>query len=888
MKAEQRLRRYFWSLLSRFTVDEEVAAELEHHVEMRTRELMARGMNEREARDAAIARFGDLSEVSRRCRRIARARERDQLLFVWHQELKQDLVFAVRQLRKAPVLSAVVVLTIAIAIAANTTVFSVSKAVVLEPLPFPEPDRLVRIQEMTPEGDPFSVSDPTFIDLREQTRSFVHLAAVSGPFPSFNLQRSDEPIRCSGVAATGSLFSVLAIEPVIGRVFSSEEEQPGATSRVVLLSNDLWQRHFASAPEILGQTVTMDDEGWTVIGVMPDRFEFLNSPDVWVPFAPNPESGRGEHRLEVFGRLRAGVSMEQMRTDLTAVAGRLGDMYPESNGGWTFYSRKFSDWLIGPRARRTALVLTAAVALIMLLACANVSNLMISQVTTRYQEIGTRAALGASRGRMVRQLLTESILMAFFGAVLGLLLAIWATSAIRNFASFALPRLDEVAIDTPVLLFTLVISLAAGALSGVVPAVRITGGRLAGALTSHRHTSTRGARRVHDALVVSEVSLAVMLLIGAGLLSRSYAELNSTDPGFVAERVLTVQLTLPETRYPEMSQETAQFYTQVIEEVEGIPGVVSAGATMIDPFRGPRPANKVARETAVDTSEFVRCQYRIVSSGSFRSMGVPLLQGRTFDDRDRKAVGDGESSMVGIVSTALAERIWPGGDPIGRRLRWSNPGGPLVEVVGVVGEIRDTSLDAESIPTVYFNLEQVPWPSMTLVVKTEGDPAVFASAVRQAVRRVDGGLALPTPRLLASNLAEATAGPRLNAQLIGTFAAAALLIAAIGVYAALSYRVTRSRRDLGIRTAMGAGRRELVRMVLSQGLRLVAIGVAIGVLGSIALTRFLANVLYETSATDPLVFAIAPLLFAVVAASACYLPARRAANVDPSVALRVE
>jgi len=888
MNSGHRFRRYLGSLLHRMSIDDEVANELEFHVEMRSRELCERGMDEKAAREAAIARFGDLAGVSRRCRKIARARERDVLLFVWHQQLKQDVVFALRQLRKAPVLSAVVVVTIAIAIAANTTVFSVSRAVVLEPLPYPDPDRLVRIQEMTPDGDPFSMSEPTFIDLRERARSFAHLAAVSGPFPTFNLQDSGEPIRCTGVRTTGSLFSVLGYEPILGRTFSSDEEQPGGDRRVVILSNGLWRGHFGSDPDIVGQTITLDDEGWTVIGVVPSEFEFLNSPDVFVPFVPDPESDRSEHRLEVYGRLHTGVSMEQVRDDLSAVAAGLSELYPASNDGWGFFPRSFSDWLIGPRARRTTLVLTAAVALMMLLACANVSNLLISQITTRYQEIGTRAVLGASRGRIIRQLLSEAIVMALIGAALGLLLAMWATSAISRFANTALPRLGDLTIDTPVLLFTVFISLAAGVLSGVVPALRISGGRMTEALTSHRHTSTRRARRLHDALVVSEVSLAVILLIGAGLLAKSYAVLNSVDPGFVAEGVLTAQLTLPESKYPEMSPQTAQFYRLVIDEVEGIPGVVSAGATMIDPFRGPRPSNKVARETAVDTKAFVRCQFRIVSSGSFQSMGVPLRKGRVFDHRDRPVQGDEDLALVAIISTAVAERLWPGENPIGRRLRWSNPGGPLAEVVGVVGEIRDTSLGAEPLPTVYFNLEQVPWPSMTLIVKTEGDPAAIAPAVRQAVRQVDGSLAVPTIRLLKSNLLEATAGPRLNTQLLGTFAAAALLIAAIGVYGVLSYRVTRRRRDLGIRKALGAERNDLLRMVLRQGLGLVAVGVAIGVLSSIGLTRFLANVLYETSPTDPLTFVAVPLLFTAVAAIACYLPARRAASADPSIALRAE
>jgi predicted permease len=807
---------------------------------------------------------------------------------VWLHQLRQDLLFAMRQLRRAPVLSAVVVLTIALAIGANTTVFSVSKAVVLDPLPYPEPDRLVRIQERTPEGEPFSVSAPTFLDLREHSRSFIDLAAVSGPPRSFTLLGTGEPRGCVGMPATGSLFSVLGVEPVLGRSFTPEEQVPGGDSRVTLISYGLWQRSFGADPEIVGRTITLDGEGWTVVGVLPAGFEFPPDPDLWVPLAPDPASERGDHRLEVYSRLDAGITVAQARAELEAIAGRLGELYPDTNGGWGFRLRTFSEWLIGPWARQATLVLTAAVTLMLLLACTNVSSLIIVQVTNRIQEFGTRAALGASRGRIARQLLTESVLLALIGAAVGLALAVGATSAIRAFAPQALPRLGGLEIDAGALLFTLLISIAAGVLSGIAPILQVARGRLADSVTGHRHTGPRSTRRFQDALVISELSLALMLLIGAGLLVRSYTELARIDPGFSADHVLTVGLTLPTSRYPELSPQVAEFFREVTEEVEAVQGVSSVGATMVDPFRGPRPSNKVAVDSALDVAEFVRCQFRIVTPGFFEAMGMPLLRGRTFDDRDLGLAEEGTPAMVAVISTALANRLWPGEDPVGRRLRWNNPDGPLAEVVGVVDEIRDTSLEAEPPPMLFLDHEQLPWPAMTLVVKTAGDPGQASVAVRRAIMRVDPGLAVPEIGLLEGNLSEAMAGALLNTRLMGFFAGAALLIATIGVYGVVSYRVARRRKELGIHKALGASRGALVRLVLRQGLRLVTAGVALGALGALGLARLLAAVLYGISPTDPVTFASAVLVFTAVATLACYLPARRAAIVDPMEALRTE
>jgi putative ABC transport system permease protein len=526
--------------------------------------------------------------------------------------------------------------------------------------------------------------------------------------------------------------------------------------------------------------------------------------------------------------------------------------------------------------------------MMLLLACANVSNLLIVRVTTRYQEIATRVALGASRGRVIRQLLTESVLLAMLGAGAGLLLTLSAVTTIRTVAADALPRLDELAVDGRVLLFTIVISCAAGALSGLAPALQVTGGKLAAALKSARQGATPAARRLHDGLVVAELSLALMLLLGAGLLVRSYAELNHIDPGFQAEQVLTAELILPASRYGELSAETGAFFRELIQGVEAIPGVSSAGATMVNPFRGPRPSNQVGDESTRDRSEFVRCQWRTVTPGFFRAMGIPLLQGRLFNSGDRGTPDMEDAELVAVLSTTLAERLWPGEDATGKRIRWSTPDGMVVTVVGVVGDIRDIAIEAEPPPMLYLNHEQVAWPAMTMVVKTSGDPTAVAAGIRQAIWAVDETIPAPEIGLLADNLSQEVAGPRLNTQLLSIFALVALLIAAMGVYGVISYRVTRRRRELGVRLALGAESSNLIYLVLRQGLGLVVVGVGLGLLGALALSRFIASVLYGVSPTNPLTFVTVVAVFAAVAAVACYLPARRAAKVNPVVALRAE
>ena len=877
------------SRLWKRSISDEVTNELDFHVEMRTRELVGRGMDREAARAAACARFGDMGAVNKRCRKIAKERDRKMRWRDWLEEMRQDVIFALRLIQHSPTWALLVVLTLGIGIAANSVVFSVVHAVVLAPLPFPEPDRLVRIWEKTPEGERFSTSDPNYLDFREHNTTFTDLAAISFPFPELTLSGEGEPERFAGLACTGSLFSVIGTPPFLGRTFSPEEDAPGSEARVFVMSHGLWERRFGADPNIVGQTFHLNGENWTAIGVMPPDFQFMLPRDVWVPFAADPNYSRGDHRREMFGRLAPGVSLDQAQADLSTIAKRLGQEYPDSNKGWGVELVSFPEWIIGPQVQQVALVLQIAVGLLLLLACANVSNLLIAQATTRQREIGLRAALGAGRFRILRQLLTESVLFSLLGAVAGLLLAYWSIPVVRNWNPDALPRLDEIALNGNVVFFAVLVSLAAGVLSGLAPALKVTKGKLFDALREGHQDSSGGARRLRDLLVVGEVAVAVMLLIGAGLLINSFRLLTEVDIGFHPDNVLAASFSLPANKYPEMSPEASAFYRNVRENIKAIPGVRSVGATMIDPFRGPNPSNEVAPEGVQNLDDFVPIKWRSVTLDYFKTLGIPLIRGRVFEERDRldPATTD-HRQFVAVISSSLARKLWPDGDPIGERLQWSRPGGLVVEVIGVVGDVKDLSIEAEPPPMYYFFHGQVAWPQMTFVIKTEIAPEVMTSAVRQAIWDVDETLPVPTTGPLEQNLAEAIAGPRFNTQLLSLFAAIALLVAAMGIYGIISYSVTRRRREIGVRMAMGARPRSMVQLVLQRALVLIAVGTALGVLGALGLTRFLQSLLYETSPTHVATFVAVALVLAVVGIVASFIPAARAAKVDPVTALRME
>jgi predicted permease len=647
------------------------------------------------------------------------------------------------------------------------------------------------------------------------------------------------------------------------------------------LSHGLWERRFGKDPSVVGRTLDLDEESWTVIGIMPQGFDFPTDPDVWIPLAPNPASERGDHRLEAFGRLETGVTLEQAQADMSAVAAQLERQFPDTNRDRGIELLTFPEWIIGPEVKAVSLILISAVGLVLLLACANVSNLLIAKATARQREIGLRAALGAGRFRIMRQLLTESMLLSLLGAGAGLALAYWAVPVIQIWVPQVLPRINEVSVDANVLLFALLVSLATGIVSGMAPALQSTRSNLQEALKEGHQSSTAGPRRLRDSLVIGELALALILLIAAGLLFESFRQLQKVDPGFEPENVMAVEIALPENRYPELTPRVAVFYREVLERIDAIPGVSSAGATMVNPFKGLRPSNRVGTETEQDPNEFVPTQFRVVTPGFFRTMGIPLLRGRVFDDADR-------SQKVAMISETLAARLWPNENPIGKRIQWERPGGRMVSVVGVVGDIKDAALESEPPPLLYYSHDQLPWPGMTLVVKTvAGSPGVTA-ALREAIWAVDQGIPLPEIGPLEGNLAEVVAGPRFNMQLLGLFAALALAMASMGIYGVISYSVSRRRREIGVRVALGAQPKSMVILLLRHGLRLIIIGVSLGALGAFGLTRFLASLLYETPPTHPATFVATALILVTVGAMASTIPARRAAEVDPAEALRNE
>jgi putative ABC transport system permease protein len=880
MPALKRFNNHLRSMLWKVSVKEEVDLELDFHVEMRTRELIARGMSPDRARRAALARLGPVGELKRECRRIANGRDRQLRFLDWWCDLKGDLAFALRLMRRNPLLSAAVALTLALGIAANTIVFSVANAVLLRPLPWPEPDQLVRINELTPNGDRFSISDPNFLDFRAQNHSFTDIGAIAFPAPQITLFGGGEPENLTAISCTSSYLRVLGITPALGRTFLEEEGSPGGKARAVVISHGLWTRRFGSDRSVVGGNLNLNGETWTIVGVMPHGSDFPFDADMFVPYAPDPGGNRADHRLEAFGRLKRGVSLDQAREDLGAIAARLSVAYPRSNKDWGVTMRSVKDWIVGPGVRRVVLVLQVAVAMMLLLACANVSALLLARATARRREIAIRTALGAGRSRIVRQLLTEAALLSLAGMGVGLALTEWALPVLIALNPQALPRWEEVSIDSTVLVFTLLVSIGAGLAAGLAPALHISRGRPPDALRESGGGAASGVRHLRGALVAGELALAMTLLIGAALLATSLYKLQNTDPGFEATNVLLAPINLPQNKYPV----AAAFYRELLERIRAIPGVRAAGASIVNPYQGFRPANEVGDPEAHEQSEFVPVQWRTVTPGYFRAMHVPLLRGRYFQASD----GRRQPSAPVIISDELARRLWPGKDPIGNHVRWNNPRGPEMEVVGVVTGIRDIEIQTTPEPMIFLPHEMTGWPSMTLFIKSSVPPGSVSAAVRKEVWAVDSALPAPALMPLTASLRTATAGPRLNTRLLLLFAGIALIVAAMGVYGVISFEVTGRTHEIGVRTALGATAPSVVRLMLSRGFLLIAIGMVLGVFGAMSLSRFIGSLLYETSSTNWLTYCAAAAVFTSAGTLAAWLPARRAARVDPVIALREE
>ena len=804
--------------------------------------------------------------------------------------LLQDLRYGLRVLWKTPGFTAVAVLALALGIGANTAIFSVVNGVLLRPLPFAEPERLVmvwmdnRVLELREDLGSY----PNYVSWRDESQAFEHLAAFSNANPTLTTE-GGEPERLQGVNATANFFNVLRAQPIAGRAFTVEEEAEGQDA-VVVIGHGLWQRRFGGEPGIVGRQITLNGRSRTVIGIMPQGFRFPGEADVWVPLAP-PARMREQRQafwLSMVGRLKPGATVERAQTELSAIAARLEQQFPDSNQGFGAYVVSLHQQVVG-RVRPALWVLLGAVGFVLLIACANVANLLLARAAARGREIAIRRALGAGRARLIRQFLTESVLLSLMGGALGLLLAIWGTDMLIALSPSDLPRLDQVGIDGWVLLWTVGISVGTGLAFGLAPALQASRGDLNEPLKEGGRSGSEGGRgrRVRDALVVAEVALALVLLAGAGLMVKSFLRLQEVDLGFNPERVLTMRAQLSGVNYRESPRAVA-FYEQLIERVEALPGVQSAAAAGTV-FLSSTPNSSwfsIEGRPAPPPNERVEVPIDPITPNYFQAMGVPLLRGRAFTAQDREGVPE-----VTIVNETFARRFFPGEDPSGRRIKYGPPEseGPWITIVGVVGDTRRTGFDAAVRPETYLPHAQAPARGMMLVVRSAAaDPSGLTNAVRGAVASLDREVPVFQVRTMDELLSGMMAQRRLNMLLLAIFAGVALLLAAVGIFGVMNYSVSQRTHELGLRMALGAQARNILGMVVRQGMTLVLLGLGLGLAGALALTRLMSSLLYGVSATDPLTFAGISLLLAAVALLACYVPARRATKVDPIVALRYE
>jgi putative ABC transport system permease protein len=809
--------------------------------------------------------------------------------------LLHDVRYAARMLAKSPAFTAVAVLTLGLGIGANAAIFSVVNAVLLRPLPFPEPERLVAVWTPQPKRSSAirgSSSYPDFADFRDQSTSFEALAAFRQR--GYTLSTRNGAERVAGGRVSWSLLSVLGVAPPLGRDFTAEDDRLGGP-RVALLAHGLWQRRFAADPGIIGASITLDGEPHIVLGVLPAGFRFdfdLNTAELFTPLTLDGKDAieeRGQHYLRIVGRLKPGTTSEQARAELAAVAARLEQAYPRSNTGRTASVVPLHQEVVGD-VRRGLLVLLGAVALVLLVSSANVANLLLVRATEREREVAVRSALGASRGRLGRQFLTESVLLALLGGGLGLLFAFWGVAALVALAPADLPRAADIGVDGRVLGATLGVSLLTGLLFGSVPSLRGSRVRLAEALSEGgRGSAGPGRQRVRNALIVTEVALAVVLLVGAGLLLRSLGRLLDVDPGFRSEGVLTANLRLPDARY-EKPEQVMAVYDRLLPRLASLPGVTAAGAGMPLHFGGDIWVTGFVRRDRPEPPPGDRqhAHYKAVTPGYLEALGIPLVAGRLIADADRRG-----APRVVVVSRALAHRLYPDEDPVGRPVAFGVGFDDADEdvtwrIVGVVGDTAVSSLDVEPPPQFYVPLFQQPWGYPSLVLRTAGNPRPLIEAVRREVQAIDSELPVFEAHTLGELTAASVAQRRFQTRLLAAFAAVGLLLAAVGLYGVMAVSVGQRTREIGIRIALGAERRGVIRLVMGQGLGLVLLGMALGLAGAAAFSRVLAGLLFRVGATDPVTFAVVPALLAATALAASYLPARRATRVDPLVALRCE
>jgi len=861
-------------------VDRECSEEIQAYLEMVTEAKLRQGLSPQEARRNALLELGGVEQVEERVREIRMGRF---IETAW-----RDVRLGVRTLVHSPIFTIVTVLSLALGIGANTAIFSVVNGLLLRPLPYPEAEQIVHVwhtppQQSFPGLDRFSVSPANYLDWKAQSTVFEQIAVYTDT--SLSLSTSNDPLPLIGGVVSSDFFSVLRSSAMQGRTFTPDDEQP-RHDQVVVISHKLWQRAFGANPNIIGQALTLNSRSFTVVGIMPPGFEFPREAELWVPLAwdDKERQTRSIHDYLVLARLKKNVSVKQAQAEMSTISSRLEQQYPQENSGWGAVVIPLRDDLVGD-IRLALLVLFCAVAFVLLIACTNVANLMLARGANRQKEMAVRIALGAGRARLIRQLLTESVLLAVTGGLLGLLLAIWGSRMLVRLGS--LPNSGDIGIDIWALGFTLLVSFGAGIIIGIVPALQFTRTSISETLKqgSGRTGGSPIKQHTRKALVISEVALSLVLLIGAGLMIRSFWKLQNVDPGFDTGNALTMSVVLNWIRYSEPHQQLA-FLDRATEQIRAVPGVVSVGVTTTVPLTGGgstqpfsiegRPVGTIAEQPMAQT--------RYITPDYFRAIGIPLRQGRFFSDQDRD-----NSVPVIIISEAMARRFWPGENPIGKRLTPSfHKEQGAREIVGVVGDVKARGLDSDSSTMMYLPFKQSPRPFMSFVVRTSSNPESLIQPVTKAIYSIDKEQALTNVETMDQVLTKSLSGRRFNMTLLLTFAGVALLLAAVGVYGVMNYTVTLRRRELGIRMALGAAKMDVLRLVLSQGLTLTLIGVGAGLISAYALTRLMASLLYGVTATDYLTFGSVSAVLILVGLAASYVPARRATKVNPTIALRAE
>src|SRR5712664_81231 len=882
---------WFKQLFSRRRLFNDLSEEIQEHLEEKIEELVAGGMSRKEAAAAARREFGNVSLIE----------EDSRAAWQWPSigSFFADVRYGARMLRRSPGPTAVMVFTLALAIGATTAIFSVVYGVLLRPLPFTDANRIMAVFEVNSTGGWSHLADPNFDDFRDQNRSFQAIAKYN--YYAVSVSGTSHPTRTMAAAVSPEFLKVFAVQPILGRDFTADDAKKGA-GPTVLVSYGYWRQNLGSPRDLSQSHLKMDGAVYSVIGVLPAEFRFPADVDLWLPTDLGGENrSRTAHNYFAVGRLSDGVTVEQANQDISGVARRIHDTSSEQND----YLLKdaivlpLRDSITG-KARPALLLLLGAVGFLLLVACANVANLLLAQASVRERELAIRSALGAARGRLIRQFLTETFLLSLAGGALGVLGAYWGVAGLIALAPETLPRLDSVSISIPVLVFAFLLSTAVAAGLGAFTAARATSGdpRKSLAEGGRGQAGSQGSRRIGQVIVAAQIAITLVLVVGAGLLGRSLMKVLEVNPGFRVDKIVTMDVSLPWVDDPKAKAGQAIFFSNLINRLKQIPGVRKVGATSGLPMDGGLPdgmfllmtPNEIPK-TMDGFAALLRQKERIgnadfcvATDGYFQVLGIPLTRGRIFDERD-----GADSPHVAVISESLARDRWPNQDPIGHSIEFGNMDGDLrlLTIVGLVGDIHEYGLDAPPRPTVYVNLFQRPSSAITLTMLSDADTRLVTSAARGILQ--DLNPEIPAKFRTLSQVYSASLGSRrFNALLIGFFGITALLLATAGVFGVMAYSVSRRTREIGVRVALGAGSGDVLRMILGQGLRTIFVGVAIGIAGSLALTRTVESLLFGVTATDPMTFGGVTLLLVGTALLACYIPARRATKVDPIVALRYE